>query len=343
MPSFNSWNGLKCSGNKFLLTDLLKKELGFKGFLISDWAAINDLPGDYKDQIEQSINAGMDMVMVPDKYPLFFAQLKELVEQGRVPMSRIDDAVTRILRVKFAMGLMDPRHKPFSDQTLQKKFGSQAHRLVALQAVRESQVLLKNEKKILPLKKELKRIVVAGENADNIGNQTGGWTVSWQGKSGNTTQGGTTILKAIRDTVSKSTQVTFSVDGSKPDGAEAGIVVVGETPYAEMFGDREDLRLSDADVKAIQNLKQSGMPVVVVIVSGRPLILDKILDQSDAILAAWLPGTEGQGVADVLFGITRPTGKLSVSWPKSMQQVSSNVGDAGYDPLFAFGFGLTYD
>ncbi len=342
MPSFSSLNGSKCSGDKHLLTDLLKGELGFKGFLISDWAAINDLPGDYKNQIEQAITAGLDMVMVPDKYPAFYTQLKELVEQKRIPLSRINDAVTRILRVKFAMGLMQKNYRPFSDQSLQKRFGSLAHRQVALQAVRESQVLLKNNNKTLPLSKGLKRIVVAGANADNMGNQTGGWTVSWQGKSGDITKGGTTLLNAIKDTVAKTTEVTFSLDGTEAKGADAGIVIVGETPYAEMFGDRDDLHLSEADVKAVQTVKALGIPVVVVIVSGRPMILDQILDKTDAIVAAWLPGTEGQGVADVLFGNFHPTGKLSVSWPRSMKQVSINVGDVAYDPLYAYGFGLTY-
>ena len=197
MPSYSSWNGVKCSGSKRLLTDILKGELGFEGFLISDYAAIDELPGDYKSDVETSINAGMDMVMVPDKYQEFFETLKGLVNEGKVPMSRIDDAVARILRVKFAMGLMDKKHSPFSNKQLQKSFGSAAHRAVARECVRESLVLLKNEGGALPLSKKATRIHVGGKSADDIGNQCGGWTIDWQGKSGDVTTGGTTILTAI--------------------------------------------------------------------------------------------------------------------------------------------------
>ena len=207
MPSYNSWNGVKCSGHHKLLTDILKKELGFEGFLISDYNALDELPGNRRQQIKQSINAGMDMVMVPEKFHEFYNTLRELAQSGEVPMSRIDDAVTRILRVKFAMGLMDPNRKMLADRSLHKTFGSAAHRAVARECVRKSLVLLKNEKRVLPLAKNAPRIHVAGKCADDIGNQCGGWTIFWQGKSGPITEG-TTILTAIRKAVGSGTQVT---------------------------------------------------------------------------------------------------------------------------------------
>ncbi len=342
MPSYSSWNGVKCSGSKRLLTEILKQEMGFEGFLISDYAAIDELPGDYKSDVEQSINAGMDMVMVPRQYDVFFNSLKELVQEKKVPIARIDDAVRRILRVKFALGLMDKSRSPLADRTLYNSFGSAAHRQVAREGVRQSLVLLKNQNRALPISTQLARIHVGGKNTDDIGNQYGGWTITWQGKSGNSTVGGTTILQAIQNTVSKDTRVTFSKDGTRAAGANLGIVVVGETPYAEMDGDRTDLHLAKEDVEAIRNMKQAGIRVVVVLVSGRPMIINEVLDLCDAFVAAWLPGSEGQGVADVLFGNFKPTGKLSMSWPRSMAQIPINVGDANYDPLYPYGFGLSY-
>ena len=342
MPSYSSWNGVKMSGNKRLLTDVLKGELGFEGFLISDYNAIDQITKDYKQAIEISINAGMDMVMVPTKYREFFTLLKELVNEGKVPMSRIDDAVRRILRVKFAMGLMDKSRSQLANRSLHQTFGSAAHRRVARECVRQSLVLLKNQRKTLPLSKTLARIHVGGKCADDIGNQCGGWTIDWQGKSGNVTTGGTTILRAIQNTVSPASKVTFSKDGRGAEGASVGIVVIGETPYAEGVGDREDLSLAAEDLAAIDNMKRAGVPVVVLLISGRPMIINAALDKADAFIAAWLPGTEGQGVADVLFGDYRPTGKLSVSWPRSMAQIPINIGDRNYDPLFKYGFGLTY-
>ncbi|HEV2835085.1 MAG TPA: glycoside hydrolase family 3 N-terminal domain-containing protein [Pyrinomonadaceae bacterium] len=342
MPSYNSWNGVKCSASKRLLTEILKDELGFEGFLISDYNAINEISGDYKSQIEASTNAGMDMFMVPNTYRELYALLLELVKENRVPVSRIDDAVTRILRVKFAMGLMDPGRSQLADRALHKRFGSAAHRHVARECVRASLVVLKNERATLPVRKQLARIHVAGKSADDIGNQCGGWTISWQGNSGNVTTDGTTILKAIQRSVSPQTKVTFSKDGSGASGADLGIVVIGETPYAEMVGDRKDLTIDAADVAAVEAVKQAGMPVVVVLISGRPLIIDKVIDKADAFVAAWLPGTEGRGVTDVLFGDFAPAGKLSVSWPRSMDQIPINAGDAHYDPLFKYGYGLQY-
>ncbi|MEN6334296.1 MAG: glycoside hydrolase family 3 protein [Phycisphaerales bacterium] len=343
MPSYSSWNGVKCSASKRLLTEILKDEIGFEGFLISDYSAIDQIdPKDYKGSIAISINAGMDMAMVPNRFVEHITKLKELVQEGKVPMSRIDDAVTRILRVKFAMGMMDKNRSQLADRSLWKDFGSAEHREVARQAVRESLVLLKNDKKTLPLSKQAPRIHVAGKTADNIGNQCGGWTIDWQGKSGDVTTGGTTILAAIKKTVSAGTKVTFSQDGTGAEGAAVGVVVVGEKPYAEGNGDNGELTLDAADLAAIDNMKKAGIPVVVLLVSGRPMIVTDTIAKVDAFVATWLPGTEGQGVADVLFGDYKPTGKLSFTWPRSIDQVPINVGDKAYDPLFKFGYGLTY-
>ena len=310
MPSYSSWNGERCSGHKRLLTDILKTEFGFEGFLISDYNALDQLPGSRKDQIAASINAGMDMAMVPQSYAEFYKLLLELVQEGRVPQSRIDDAVLRILKVKFAMGLMDPKRNHLADRSLHKSFGSPDHRTVARQCVRESLVVLKNDKKLLPLKKGTK-VHVAGAAADDIGIQCGGWTIAWQGKAGAITKG-TTLLEGFKKS---GLDITYSADGSGAAGATAAIAVIGEKPYAEMFGDRTDLKLPPADVELVTKLKSQGIPVTVVILSGRPLVIDDILDKADAIVAAWLPGTEGDGVADVLTGAFKPKGKLSYTWP----------------------------
>jgi beta-glucosidase len=342
MPSYSSWNGEKCSGSKRLLTEILKQELGFEGFLISDYNAIDQITRDYKEAIGISINAGMDMAMVTNRYRQYITFLKELVNEGKVPMSRIDDAVTRILRVKFAMGLMDPNRQQLADRAMQKEFGSPEHRQVARQSVRESLVLLKNERKTLPLSKKAARIHVAGKSADDIGIQCGGWTVAWQGRAGAVTTGGTTILNAIKSAVATGTEVTYSRDGSGAAGASVGIVVVGEMPYAEGMGDRAQLSLSAEDAAAVSAMKSAGIPVVTIVVSGRPVVLDKVLDDSDAVVAAWLPGTEGQGIADVLFGDSKFTGKLSYSWPRSNDQFPLNVNSPNYDPLFKVGYGLSY-
>ncbi len=340
MVTYNSWDGLKASGHRGLLTDVLKKELGFEGFLISDYDAIDELPGDYRSDIRESVNAGMDMFMVPEKYREFITTLKALVEANEVPMTRIDDAVTRILRVKAAMGLLAPGWTVRVDPELEREFGSEAHRRVARQAVAESLVLLKNDGGRLPIA-GAKRIHVAGRTADDIGAQSGGWTITWQGQRGPVTTG-TTILEGIRRAAGPNTQVTFAADGSGAKGADLAIVVVGEDPYAEFLGDRESLVLAEADQKAIAAASEAGVPVVTILISGRPVILGSALESSAAVLAAWLPGSEGDGVADVLFGKQAPTGKLPFTWPRSMEQIPINVGDKSYDPLFPFGFGLSY-
>ncbi|HTV54440.1 MAG TPA: glycoside hydrolase family 3 protein [Terriglobia bacterium] len=339
MPSYSGWNGVKCSASYTLLTEILKEEMGFKGFLISDYRAQKELPGNAKQQIETVINAGMDMVMIPDDYWNYTRLLAELVREGRVQMSRIDDAVTRILRVKFAMGLMEPNLSLLADPSLEKQFGSPEHRDVARQCARESLVLLKNERSALPLAPGT-RIHVSGKNADNIGNQCGGWTVTWQGRSGAVTTGGVTIFEAIRK-MGGEAMVSYSRDGSGAAGAKIAIAVIGETPYAEMMGDRASLPLDAEDLSVVQNLKRAGIPVVAVLVSGRPLFIDDLLPQVDALVAAWLPGSEGDGVADVLFGKWKPSGKLSVTWPRG-SSTSLHFGDPGYQTLFPFGSGLSY-
>jgi beta-glucosidase len=345
MPSYSSWNGVKCTGSRRLLTEILKGELGFEGFLISDYNAIAEIrPDDYKTSVEIAVNAGIDMAMETDRYRRFFDTLRELVDEGRVPMARIDDAVTRILRVKFAMGLMDKGRSQLADRALHPGFGSEARRAVAREAVRKSVVVLKNEGGVLPLAKETARIHVAGKSADDIGNQCGGWTIRWQGQGGRVTPGGTTVLAAIRSAVSPETRVTYSLDGAGAEGAMIAVAVIGEKPYAEGVGDRDDLGLDPEDRATVANLKKAGIPVVTLVISGRPLVLGDVSGQSDALLAAFLPGTEGKGITDVLFGDHKPTGKLSFSWPRANGQLPLNIHtpEERYDPLFPYGHGLTW-
>jgi len=344
MPSYNQVNGEYCHVSKYLLTDLLKKELGFKGFLVSDWQGLEKMGDDYKSNIITSINAGMDMVMVPgnvkdggQKYTNFISLLIESVNEGSISENRINDAVARILKIKFKMGLFE---RPYSDKSLLRNVGSKEHRNIAREAVKQSLVVLKNDG-ILPLSKDLGHIHVAGKNADDLGNQCGGWTISWQGESGPLTKG-TTIYEAIQVAVSSYTNVTYSKNGSGAKGADVGLVVIGETPYAEMEGDQESLALDKKDLAAIDRIRKVGVPVVVIIVSGRPLIIADELDKWAGLIAAWLPGSEGKGVTDVIFGDYNPTGRLSVTWPRNMEQIPINFGDSNYDPLFEYGFGLSY-
>lgn len=342
MPSYSSWNGVKCSGSKYLLTDVLKEELGFEGFLISDYNAVDQIAPDYKEAIGVSINAGMDMVMTPSRYREFITLLTELIEEGAVPEERIDDAVRRILRVKAAAGLLDDDAQVLADRSLHEQFGAQEHRDVARSAVRKSLVLLKNQHDVLPLSKDAARIHVAGRAADDIGVQCGGWTIRWQGQAGPVTTGGTTILDAVRNAVDEDAQVTYSADGRGASDADVALVVVGEAPYAEGDGDDAHLALSEEDQQVIANAKSAGAPLVVVLISGRPMVMNDAIEAADALVAAWLPGTEGDGVADVLFGDHPPTGKLSFTWPQSADQHPINVGDEPYEPAFPYGFGLTY-
>ena len=345
MVSYNSWNGRKMHGQRGLLTDVLKGELGFRGFVVSDWAAIDQLPGDYAAQIEASINAGLDMIMIPNgppkknNYAQFAALLREHVNAGRVSEARIDDAVRRILRVKFAMGL---EARPFANRALLADFGSAEHRAVARECVQRSLVLLKNAAHALPLGPAVRRVRVIGAAADDLGAQCGGWTISWQGSHGAVTPGGTTVLAGLRQVAPAGCTITYDADGSSPDAADAIVVVAAEDPYAEGKGDRANLGLLEKDLAALRVARAAKTPIVLVLLSGRPMILGDALELCDALVAAWLPGTEGAGVADVLFGVHAPTGRLPVSWPRSMAQVPINLGDAAYDPLFPFGFGLGY-
>lgn len=336
MASFNSWNGKKLHGSHELLTGLLKNELGFKGLVVSDWAGIDQLPGDYHSDVVQSINAGLDMVMAPTDYRTFVRELLAAVNANEIPMTRIDDAVRRILTVKFQLGLFE---RPYTNRELTAEVGSAGHRETARACVRESLVLLAKKEGVLPLSRTAKRIHVAGNGADNIGNQCGGWTISWQGADTVVTKG-VTILQALKAEAPGVT-FTYSIDGSGAAGADLAVAVIGETPYAEGQGDRQDLHLDAGIVEPVRTMKKAGVQVVVVLLSGRPLIIDSILPYADAVVAAWLPGSEGSGVADVLFGRFPFTGKLPHSWPAAMADIPLNWGDAVYQPLYPFGHGLT--
>ncbi|MFG2951782.1 glycoside hydrolase family 3 protein [Streptomyces adustus] len=343
MPSYSSLDivgdGLgpvKMHARADMINGVLKGRMGFDGFVISDWNAIDQLPGDYASHVRTSVNAGVDMMMVPYSYKDFSAALVAEATAGRVGQRRIDDAVSRILTQKFELGLFE---KPYADTSGASRIGSAAHRAVARQAAAESQVLLKNADAVLPLKKSQK-VYVAGSNADDLGNQTGGWTLTWQGSSGPITKG-TTILQGMRDAGG---DVTYSRDASAPTaGYDVGVVVVGETPYAEGVGDvgnGNDLELTAADKAAVDKVC-AAMKCAVLIVSGRPQLIGDRLGDIDALVASWLPGTEGAGVADVLYGKRPFTGQLPVTWPRSEAQLPINVGDSAYDPQFPYGWGLT--
>ncbi|MFK0237285.1 glycoside hydrolase family 3 protein [Streptomyces vinaceus] len=346
MPSYSSVDftddtagPVKMHANAELINGVLKDRMGFKGFVISDWQAIDQIPGDYASDVRTSVNAGLDMVMVPSAYQDFHRTLVGEAAAGRIPQARIDDAVARILEQKFRLGLFE---KPYADRSGLGAIGSAEHREVAREAAARSQVLLKNEGGLLPLKPSQK-VYVAGSNADDLGNQAGGWTVSWQGSSGRNTVG-TTILEGMRKAAASPESVTYSKDASAPTaGYDVGVVVVGETPYAEGVGDvgnGHDLELSAADKAAVDRVC-AAMRCAVLVVSGRPQLIGDRLERMTALVASWLPGTEGDGVADVLYGKRAFTGRLPVTWPKSQAQLPINVGDAAYDPQFPYGWGLT--
>ncbi|MEV5787135.1 glycoside hydrolase family 3 N-terminal domain-containing protein [Streptomyces sp. NPDC052287] len=343
MPSYSSLDILgdgqgpvKMHARADMINGVLKGRMGFDGFVISDWNAIDQLPGDYASHVRTSVNAGVDMMMVPYSYKDFRTTLIDETNAGRVTAQRIDDAVSRILTQKFKLGLFE---KPYADTSGASRIGSPAHRAVAREAAAESQVLLKNSAGVLPLKKSQK-VYVAGSNADDLGNQTGGWTITWQGSSGKNTDG-TTILEGMKRAGG---DVTYSKDASAPTGGyDVGVVVVGETPYAEGVGDvgnGNDLELTAADKAAVDKVC-AAMKCAVLIVSGRPQLIGDRLGDIDALVASWLPGTEGDGVADVLYGRRPFTGQLPVTWPKSEAQLPINVGDTAYDPQFPYGWGLT--
>jgi beta-glucosidase len=345
MPSYSGVDlgdgTVRMHENRLLNTTVLKEQLGFDGFLISDWEGIDKLPGGtYPEKVVRSVNSGLDMAMAPYNSEAFIDSVTDAVGRGDIEAARVDDAVSRILSRKFALGLFD---RPFADRTLLADFGGPAHRAIARRAAAESQVLLKNDG-VLPLD-GAGSYYVAGSNADDLGHQLGGWSIAWQGGSGDTTTG-TSILEGIRE-VAPGAAIVHSADASAPmDGASTGIVVVGEAPYAEGVGDvgnnGNSLSLSEADRTAIDRVC-GAMECVVLIVSGRPQLIADRLEGIDGLVASFLPGSEGAGVADPLFGRTPYAGRLPVTWPRTAEQVPINVGDADYDPLFPYGWGLSTD
>ncbi|KAJ0079968.1 hypothetical protein Patl1_22850 [Pistacia atlantica] len=346
--SYSSWNGVKMHANRDLVTGFLKNTLRFRGFVISDWEAIDGITSpphaNYTYSIEMAINAGVDMVMVPANYTEFIDGLTSLAKKNVIPMSCIDDAVKRILRVKFVTGLFE---NPLADDSLVDQLGSQ-HRELAREAVRKSLVLLKNgesaDRPLLPLPKKTSKILVAGTHADNLGYKCGGWTIEWLGLSGNNITSGTTILTAIKNTVDQQTKVVFEENPDanfvKSNNFAYAIVVVGEHPYTETKGDSLNLTIPDHGPRTITNVC-GAVKCVVVVISGRPVVLEPYISSMDALVTAWLPGSEGQGVTDVLFGDYGFTGKLPRTWFKTVDRLPVNVGDSHYDPVFPFGFGLT--
>ncbi len=365
MVSLSSWNGELCHAHRYLIRDVLKGELGFRGFVVSDWNGVDALAGDYADAVAMAVNAGIDMVMVPERWKAFIAALRERVEGGEVPVGRIDDAVGRILGVKFACGLFERGRGGGRRRATGGGFGCVEHREVAREAVRKSLVLLKNEGGVLPLDKGA-RILVTGRGAHDRGRLCGGFTVEWQGVSGNDRiVGGTSVWEGIRVVAPGAVLGEVEgggggVDGVREEGRDfdAAVVVIGERPYAEGLGDirepspvrpgtnhlpagagvlepygdtRELAALHPGDLRAIRGLNERGIPVVAVLVSGRPLVVDEELAASAAFVAAWLPGSEGGGVAEVLFGDFGFVGRLPVGWP-------GGVGGGG--GVFPVGYGL---
>ncbi|XQW85835.1 glycoside hydrolase family 3 N-terminal domain-containing protein [Thalassotalea piscium] len=354
MASHNMWQGERLHGSKYLLTDVLKGKLGFDGFIVGDWNSHSKIPGCTNDSCPQAVNAGLDMFMVVEDWKAFIENTVQQVKNGEIARSRIDDAVRRILRVKFRSGLFDkglPSKRKYANNA--QLLGAPEHKAIARQAVRESLVLLKNNQNLLPLSPNA-NILVAGDGADNMSKQTGGWTINWTGE-GNTKSdfpGGTSIYDGIKNVVEGAGgKVTLSPDGSYKDKPDVAIVVFGENPYAEWIGDLKSITYqqhSKRDAKLIELLQSQGIKVVSVFLSGRPLWVNREINASTAFVAAWLPGSEGIGISDVLFKNNKGDiqydfkGKLSFSWPKRPSQVVLNRYDENYDPLFSYGYGLSY-
>jgi beta-glucosidase len=339
MVSYSSWNGQKVHGHKYLITDVLKGELGFRGFVVSDWAGIKQLPDPtYAGQVAHAVNAGIDMIMVPDRYVDTINAVVAGVNNGTIPQARVDDAVTRILDAKFALGLFA---HPYADRSYTPQVGAAAHRDVARQAVRESLTLLKNDQNALPLSKTgTYKIVVGGKSANDLGNQTGGWSISWQGASGAHTTG-TTFWQALQQATA-GTGITLQNVGTRTKGnysTDVGIWVGGETPYAEGQGDSSTLAFGRDNSSQLSDICARVTTCIALLYSGRPLIIGDQLPKADAFVAAWLPGTEGEGITDVLLGAGF-TGKLPPSWPKAVTDEPINNGD-GKTPLFPPGYGMT--
>ncbi|XQA76514.1 glycoside hydrolase family 3 protein [Xanthomonas sacchari] len=355
MASFNSVNGVKMHGNTVMLTDVLKGQMHFGGFVVGDWNGHGQVPGCRNDDCPAAFNAGVDMLMAPDSWKGVYENALKAVKSGQIPMARLDDAVRRILRVKLRLGLFEAG-KP-SQRPLGGKFallGAPEHRAVARQAVRESLVLLKNQGQLLPLKPQLK-LLVAGDGANDMGKQAGGWTLNWQGTGTKRADypNGTTIWEGLQQQVGAAGgSAELAVDGKFATKPDVAVVVFGEHPYAEFQGDIATLLYKpgdDSDLELIKSLKARGIPVVAVFLSGRPLWVNREINAADAFVAAWLPGSEGAGIADVL--LRKPDGsvqydfhgKLSFSWPRTAVQFANNVGQKNYSPQFAFGYGLTYE
>lgn len=334
MVSYSSWGGFKMHAQKYLLTDVLKGEMGFNGFLVTDWEAIDQIDDDFYTAVVACINAGIDMNMVPFNYMRYIETLTEAVNKGDVPMSRIDDAVRRILRVKMMMGVFD---QPICDTPL-SVVGCEPHRELAREAVRKSLTCLKNEN-AMPIAKDSAGLLVAGRHAHDIGLQCGGWTIEWMGGAGAITSG-TTILDGIKEAVGDTAEIVYSEDGEFAGAkAKTAFVVVGEEPYAEGMGDRSDLHLAADQVEMIRKVRQNCEKLVVMVLSGRPIIVSDWIDEVDGLIAGWLPGTEGDGVADVLFGDHPFKGQLRYTWPRSMGQIPLGTDD-GDPPQFVPGDAL---
>ncbi|CAI9106923.1 OLC1v1006171C1 [Oldenlandia corymbosa var. corymbosa] len=349
MASYNSWNGKRLHTDHFLLTKVLKEKLGFKGIVISDWEALDRLysphGSNYRQSILSTVNAGIDMVMVPFRYELFLDELLSLVESGEIPMERIDDAVERILRVKFVAGLFE---YPFADRSLLDIVGCKKHRELAREAVRKSLVLLKNgkdpKKPFLPLDRNADKVLIAGVHADDLGYQCGGWTCTWTGTSGRITIG-TTILDALKEVVGPNTELVYEKNPSAETFAHQNfsyaIVAVGESPYVESGGDDPVLKIP-FNGDELMSLVAERVPTVAILISGRPMVLEpSVLEKVEAFVAAWLPGSEGRGITDVLFGDHAFQGRLPVTWFKSVDQLPMHFEANNCDPLFPLGYGLT--
>ncbi len=342
MVGINQWGGQRVIDSKYLLSDKLKNDLGFKGFVVSDWYGVYEysVASNYQANIT-TINAGLDMAMLPFNYKAFLGDVRRAVAQGKISQSRIDDAVSRILYQKFKAGLFDTTTNGIGLESV----GSQKHRQLARSAVSLSAVLLKNQDGLLPLSKHTRNVLVAGSGADNVGRQSGAWTVEWQGVDGNWMPGGTSILQGIRQVVSPSSNVNYKKDANFESGtkADVAIAVVGEKPYAEGWGDNPNPMLDKADKLVIERLQTLSDKVIIVIVSGRPLLMNDEISQVDAVVASWLPGSEGGGVADVLFGNQHFTAKLPLPWPSSLRQIPISHNGKTADstkPLYDRGFGL---
>lgn len=344
MIALSEWDDMRIIDNKYLLTDKLKGQLGFEGFIVSDWYGVYEYAGtsDYKANIK-TINAGLDMAMLPYDYKSFIKDVRRGVQKSKISQTRIDDAVRRILRQKFKAGLFDtPEASPNISSV-----GSNAHRELARKSVAASAVLLKNKDSLLPLSKNSGQIIIAGSGADNVGRQSGAWTVEWQGVDGNWMPGGTSILQGMREVVGNNgAKINYNKEGHFSLGkkADVGIVIISEKPYAEGWGDNPAPQIDKADLEAISRVKQSSQKIVVVMVSGRPLLISDLINNWDSAVAIWLPGSEGAGLADLLFGQKQFSAKLPLPWPASADQLpikSDGSTQNGSRTLFPRGHGLS--